>query len=282
MAPLPGEAAARGVLIAPAPPTAGRVERGEENGGRAGTVATSASTNGAAGVTQRALGGGARGDEGGAMADADEEDDDDEDRRDAGEPDRSSALQPVKAAGPLARTTSTADSSSKHASPSATPDINSLTARMTALIKAVAAFRPPIADDIAPPKLGRGGREGVPSTRAKRIAAKGTAEALAGPPPSVCIHHTRSSRRGRTPYAWFGLLWPDTSMATQVRARKASASGVVGMQKCWGDPRRRHAPATPGGRVVDAHRTRGLDFRNVWAKPKDKFPLTTNCGANRH
>ena len=24
--------------------------------------------------------------------------------------------------------------------------------------------------------------------------------------PLVCTHHTRSSRRGRTPYAWFGLL----------------------------------------------------------------------------
>ena len=83
---------------------------------------------------------------------------------------------------------------------------------------------------------------------------------LLGPPASVCTNHTRWSRRGRTPYAWFGLLWPDTSIATQVRARMASESGVVGMQKCWGDPRPRFAPTTPGGRFVDAHRTRGLDF----------------------
>jgi len=40
----------------------------------------------------------------------------------------------------------------------------------------------------------------------------------------------------------------------------ASASGVIGMYKCWGDPRRRFSPSTPGGRVVDAHRRRGLDF----------------------
>ena len=83
---------------------------------------------------------------------------------------------------------------------------------------------------------------------------------LGGPPPSVCTLHTRWSRRRRTPYAWFGLLWPDTSMASQVRARMDSAGGVVGTQKCWGDHRRRVPPFTPGGRVVDAHRRRGLDF----------------------
>ena len=86
------------------------------------------------------------------------------------------------------------------------------------------------------------------------------AQMLGGPPPSVCTLHTRWSRRGRTPQAWFGLLWPDTSMATQIRALLGGASVVVGMHKCWGDPRRRCAPSTPGGRVVDAHRRRGLDF----------------------
>jgi len=49
-------------------------------------------------------------------------------------------------------------------------------------------------------------------------------------------------------------------MATRVRARVGSTSSVIGMHKCWGDPRRRFAPSTPGGRVVDAHRRRGLDF----------------------
>jgi len=49
-------------------------------------------------------------------------------------------------------------------------------------------------------------------------------------------------------------------MATQVRARMGSASGVVGTQKCWGYPRHRFAPSTHCGRVVDAHRRRGLDF----------------------
>jgi len=86
---------------------------------------------------------------------------------------------------------------------------------------------------------------------------------LRGPPPSVCTHHTRRSRRGRTPSAWFRLLWTHTSMATQVCGQMASARGVVGMHKRWGDPRRRFAPTTPGGRVVDAHRTRGLDFRGL-------------------
>ena len=73
-------------------------------------------------------------------------------------------------------------------------------------------------------------------------------------------HHARWSRRGRTPKAWFGLQKPPTSMATQVRARMASASGMLGMNLYCGDPRRRFAPTTPGGRVVDAHRRRGLDF----------------------
>jgi len=49
-------------------------------------------------------------------------------------------------------------------------------------------------------------------------------------------------------------------MATQVRARMARASSVVGMHKRWGYLRRLSAPSTPGGRVVDAHRRRGLDF----------------------
>ena len=90
---------------------------------------------------------------------------------------------------------------------------------------------------------------------------------MGAPPPSVCSHHTGSSRRGRTPHAWFGLLWPDTSMATQVRARMASASGLVGIRTCVGDPRRRFPSTTPGGRVVNAHRMRGLDFsgqKRLW------------------
>jgi len=40
----------------------------------------------------------------------------------------------------------------------------------------------------------------------------------------------------------------------------AGESGVVGTHKCFGDARRRFAPSTPGGRVVDALRRRGLDF----------------------
>jgi len=49
-------------------------------------------------------------------------------------------------------------------------------------------------------------------------------------------------------------------MATQIRARMASESGVVGMHKCCGDARCRFAPSTPCGCVVDAHGRRGLDF----------------------
>jgi len=49
-------------------------------------------------------------------------------------------------------------------------------------------------------------------------------------------------------------------MVTQVRARMARASGVVGMHKRWGYLRRLFPRSTPGGRVVDAHRRRGLDF----------------------
>jgi len=86
------------------------------------------------------------------------------------------------------------------------------------------------------------------------------AQMLGGRPLSVCTLHTRWSRGGRTPSAWFGLLWLDTSMATQVRARMASDSGVIGMHKCWGDASRRFTPSTPGGRVVDAHRRRRLDI----------------------
>jgi len=83
-----------------------------------------------------------------------------------------------------------------------------------------------------------------------------------GPSTLVCSHHARWSRRGRTHYLVCGPLWPHSSMATLVRARMAGARGVVGMQKCWRDPRRRFARTTPGGRVVDAHRTRGLDFND--------------------
>jgi len=103
---------------------------------------------------------------------------------------------------------------------------------------------------------------GHPSTRTNGQCTRlgWDAQMLRGPPPSVCAHHTRRSRRGRTPYPWFGLSWPRTSMATQVRARTGSARGVVGMQKCSGDPRRRFAPTTPGGHFVYAHRTHGLDL----------------------
>jgi len=59
---------------------------------------------------------------------------------------------------------------------------------------------------------------------------------LRGPPPSICAHHTLWSCRGRTPYPWFGLLWPHTAMATQVRAQMGSAPGVVGMNLCCGAP----------------------------------------------
>ena len=85
-------------------------------------------------------------------------------------------------------------------------------------------------------------------------------ELLGGRPTLVCTHHTRLSRRGRTPYPWFGLLWPHTSMATQFRARTASARGPVGMRNCWGDARHWFAPTPPACRVGDARRTRGLDF----------------------
>jgi len=71
---------------------------------------------------------------------------------------------------------------------------------------------------------------------------------------------TRLSRRGRTLCPWFGLLWPHTSMATQFRARTASARGPVGMRDCRGDARHWFAPTPPGCRVGDARHTRGLDF----------------------
>jgi len=70
------------------------------------------------------------------------------------------------------------------------------------------------------------------------------AELLGGRPTLFCTHTTRVLRRGRTPYPWFGLLWPHTSMATQFRARTASAHGPVGMRNCWGEARHwfcRHA-----------------------------------------
>jgi len=86
------------------------------------------------------------------------------------------------------------------------------------------------------------------------------AELLKGRPTLVCTHHTRQSRRGRTPYPWFGLLWPHTSMATQFRARTASARGPVGIRNCWGDARHWFAPTPPASRFANARRTRGLDF----------------------
>jgi len=50
------------------------------------------------------------------------------------------------------------------------------------------------------------------------------------------------------------------SLATQVRAAMASASGVAGIQRCCGEPRQRFPRTTYGSRVVVAHRTRSLDF----------------------
>jgi len=103
---------------------------------------------------------------------------------------------------------------------------------------------------------------GHPSTRTNgQCKRRGwDSEMLRRPKASVSTHHTQWSHRGRTAYALFGLLWPDTSMATQVRARMASASGVVGIRKRLGDPGRLFPRITPSGRIVDAHRTRGLEF----------------------
>jgi len=80
---------------------------------------------------------------------------------------------------------------------------------------------------------------GHPSTRTngKCTRPDWDAETFGGPPTLVCTHHTRWSRRGRTPFPVCGLLWPHTAMATQVRAQMASASVLVGLQKCLEDPR---------------------------------------------
>jgi len=86
------------------------------------------------------------------------------------------------------------------------------------------------------------------------------AEMWERPATLVCTHHTRWSRRGRTHYPVCGLLWPHTSMATQVRARMASARGPVGMQKSWGDPGHWFATATRSDRVADTRTSRCVDF----------------------
>jgi len=86
------------------------------------------------------------------------------------------------------------------------------------------------------------------------------AELMGGRLTLICTHTTRLSRRGRTAYPWFGLLWPHTSMATHFRARTASARGPVVMRNCWGDARHWVALTTPACRNGDARRTRGLDF----------------------
>ena len=52
--------------------------------------------------------------------------------------------------------------------------MSALTATVTAPAKAVTASPPPIADDIAPPKIGRKGRKFVASTRTKKKNEKGT------------------------------------------------------------------------------------------------------------
>ena len=48
-------------------------------------------------------------------------------------------------------------------------------------------------------------------------------ELLEGPLTLVFTHHTRPLRRAHTQYRSFGLLLPDTSMATRIRARIANA-----------------------------------------------------------
>jgi len=103
---------------------------------------------------------------------------------------------------------------------------------------------------------------GHPSTRTNgQCKRRGwDAEMLGGPPVSDCSHHSRYSRRRCTHDQVCGRLWPHTSMETPERERMASARGSLEMQKCWGDPRGRFAPTTPGGRDVDEHCTRVLDF----------------------
>jgi len=61
----------------------------------------------------------------------------------------------------------------------------------------------------------------------------------------------------------------------------ASARGVVGMQKGWGDPRRRFASTTAGARVVDAHRTSGLALQveaEVTTADRTGVPVGTRAG----
>jgi len=103
---------------------------------------------------------------------------------------------------------------------------------------------------------------GHPSTRTNGQCTRPDwdAETLGGPPTLVCTHHTRWSRRGRSPFPVCGLLWPHTATATQVRARMASARVPIGMQKRSEDPRHWFAPTTPAGRVVDARPSRCVDF----------------------
>jgi len=99
---------------------------------------------------------------------------------------------------------------------------------------------------------------GHPSTRTNGQCTRPgwDAQMMGGPRKLVCTHHTRWSRPGRTHFPVRGLLRPHTSMATQVRARMASARGPVGMQKCFGDPRHWFAPTTPAGRFLHARTTR--------------------------
>jgi len=100
----------------------------------------------------------------------------------------------------------------------------------------------------------------IPRTDRQRTRPGRDAESLGGRPTLVCTHHTRLSRRGRTPYPRFRLLWPHTSKATQFRARTASARGPVVMRKCCRDARHWFALTTPACRVGDARRHRALDF----------------------
>jgi len=136
--------------------------------------------------------------------------------------------------------------------------------------------------------------DGHPVPRADRQCTRPgrEAELLGGRPTLVCTHVTRLSRRGRTPYPWFALLWPHTSMATQFRARTASARGPVGMRNCRGDARHWFAPTPPACRVGDARRTRGLDFNGhilLWppnpartASARGPVGMRNCWGAARH
>ena len=217
--------APRGGLGAAGPPAPG----GTAGRGRPATTAASAGDGTAQAAAAAWARPGARGDEGATRIGGDEADGDDgQDRPTAGEPYRNSGLRPAKAARPLARTTSTADSNSKQGSSTGNPATNALTAKMTAPAKADAASPPPIADDIAPPEPGGGGREGIPTSRTKRSDKKRTARTASArgpvgmrncwgdaphslpPTPPACRVGEARRTRGLDFYGHI-LLWPPNS-----------------------------------------------------------------------